>query len=247
LRIDDATPTVHALRRLKEPGEIAAIERALAVTAEAIGAGLGAARAGVAECELEAEHARVYRRHGARHAFDPIVGSGANAHKLHYKVNSGRLAAGQLLLLDTGAMLDGYGADITRTFPVDGRFSDRQREVYEVVLDAQRVAIDQARPGALLGEIHARAFEVIDRAGFGAQFVHGTGHHLGLEVHDVGDVHEPLAAGAVITVEPGIYLPDEGFGVRIEDDVLVGPGGPRVLGPGIPRSVDEIERAMGRR
>jgi Xaa-Pro aminopeptidase len=242
--VRDATPTVHELRRSKDEKEIRAIERAVAVTDEALERVLGSVRAGMYEYEVEGEITRHYRTHGATHAFAPIVACGVNAVFPHYKANSARIEPGQLLLIDTGAALDGYCSDVTRTLPVDGRFDDRQRKIYDIVLRAQREAIDTCRPGALIADIHAKAFEVISSAGFGEHFIHGTSHHLGLETHDAGDVHRPLTEGSVITVEPGIYLPDEEIGVRIEDDVLVTADGPRILTEGIPAEAAEIERRM---
>jgi Xaa-Pro aminopeptidase len=246
LRLRDASPVVHEMRCSKDEDEVRAIERAVAVTAEALEAAAKVLRPGVREHEVEAEITRVYRARGATHAFEPIVACGLNAAILHYTENSAQVEADRLVLIDTGACLDGYCADVTRTLPVGGRFGPREREVYEVVLRAQEQTIAQCRPGALLGDLHARAYEVIAEAGFGEQFIHGLGHHLGLDTHDVGDVHRPLEAGAVITVEPGIYLRDEQIGVRIEDDVLITGDGNRVLTQEIPKSVEEIEGRLGR-
>ena len=240
----DATQSVAELRRVKDAGELRAIERAIDVTREAIDRVLELARPGLSEHEIEGEITRIYRRHGATHAFDPIVATGLNAVFPHYHANAAPIEAGQLLLVDTGAVLDGYRGDVTRTLPVERRFNRRQRQVYDVVLEAQRAAIERCRPGELLAEVHATAFTVVARAGFGEYVIHGTSHHLGLETHDAGDVHRPLVAGAVITVEPGIYIPGESLGVRIEDDVLVAHDGPRVLSAGIPSAADEIERRM---
>jgi len=242
VELRDGTPAMDEMRRLKDEGEISTIRRAIDVTAEALTALAGRLRPGAREHELEAEIARVYRARGATHAFAPIVGTGLNALKLHYEKNTGTLEPGQLVLVDTGATLDGYRSDITRTLPVSGTFSVRQREVYDAVLRAADAAIALCRPGATIGEIHARAHEVIAQAGFGEHFVHGIGHHLGLETHDAGDVHRPLAPGAVITIEPGIYLADDAIGVRIEDDVLVSGDGPIVLSVSIPREAAAVER-----
>lgn len=242
--VRDATPTVHELRRSKDTKEVQAIERAVAVTREAVDRVLGSVRAGMYEYEVEGEITRVYRAHGATHAFAPIVACGVNAVFPHYKANSARIEPGQLLLIDTGAALDGYCSDVTRTLPVEGRFDERQRKIYDIVLRAQREAIDTCRPGALIADIHAKAYEVISSAGFGEYFIHGTSHHLGLETHDAGDVHRPLTEGSVITVEPGIYLPDEAIGVRIEDDVLITADEPRILTEGIPAEAAEIEQRM---
>ncbi len=247
LELADATSFLHEARRLKDEGEIARIERSVNVVAEALDRALGTVRAGARESAIEAEIAAVYRRHGGTHAFDPIVAGGDRALILHYTRNDSPVEAGQLLLIDTGVSIDGYKADITRTVPVDGRFTDRQREVYEAVLAALEASIEFCRPGALIADIHQRAHESLDAAGFASSFVHGIGHHLGLETHDVGDTHTELAPGAVITIEPGVYLADEGIGVRIEDDVLITESGCRVLSEGIPRSVAAVEQWMGAR
>jgi Xaa-Pro aminopeptidase len=243
LRVSDGSPAVHEMRRRKDEGEIAAMEKAIAVTAEAMAVVMSSARSGMREHELEAEITRAYRRQGGSHAFDPIVACGDNALKLHYSDNSGSLEQGRLMVVDTGASIDGYKADITRTLPVGGRFDKRQRKVYEVALAAEREAISSAGPGVLLGDLHAKAYQVIDDAGLGEYFVHGLGHYLGLEAHDVGDYYRPLEPGAVITAEPGIYIPDEGIGVRIEDDLLITESGCRVLSEAIPKTIEEIEQA----
>lgn len=244
LRLEDGTLALDDMRRIKDPQEIAAIERAVGVTAEGFDALLSVLRPGGMEYVYEAELTRVYRGRGADHAFGPIVACGANALRLHYRENDGPVESGRLLLVDSGAAVDGYHADVTRTFPVDGTFTPRQRELYEVVLRAQSAAVERCRPGATISDVHVSAYESIDAAGYGEYFVHGTGHHLGLETHDVGDVHLPLVSGAVITVEPGVYLPDEGLGIRIEDDVLITEGRPRVLSASIPRSVEDIEARL---
>jgi Xaa-Pro aminopeptidase len=235
------------MRRLKDADEVARLEEAIAVTGDAVTAAMAAARPGMVEHELEGEMLRVYRSRGAGLSFESIVASGPNACFGHYRDNSRRIEAGELVLLDTGGSVGGYRADVTRTFPVDGRFTARQREVYEAVLDAERQAIASVRPGVTLGDVHARAFDVIEAAGFGPAFYHGTAHYLGLHTHDVGDPFAPLEPGAVITVEPGIYLPDEAIGIRIEDDVLVTEGGRRVLTEAIPKELEEVEAMAGGR
>ncbi len=243
----DATPAVAELRSVKDDTELDAIERAAAVTAAGFESVLSSLRPGIMEHELDAELAAAYRAAGAGYAFGPIVGAGANALKLHYRDNDGPIRAGDLVLVDSGARLDGYCADVTRTFPADGTFNARQRELYEAVLAAEKAAIAAVRTGVTLGELHAVAWNVIDRAGHGDAFIHGIGHHLGIETHDAGDIHRPLREGAVITIEPGIYLPEEQTGIRIEDDVLVTTEGARVLTEAIPKTVDAIEAAMARR
>jgi Xaa-Pro aminopeptidase len=241
LTVTDVTANVHAMRRLKGPEEIVQMEQAALVTREAVEHVMRVARPGMREHELEGEVLRIYRSHNAGLAFETIVAAGGNANLLHYTANSGRVGMGDLILLDTGASLAGYRADVTRTFPAGGRFTPRQREVYEVVLRAEQAVIEACRPGVKLEELHAAAWDVIDGAGFGAYFPHGTSHYLGLDTHDVGLVADPLEPGAVITVEPGIYLPDEGFGVRIEDDVLITGNGHRVLTEAIPKTVAAVE------
>lgn len=166
-----------------------------------------------------------------------------NGTVLHYRANNAPLVAGDLVVLDSGAQYAGYAADITRTYPVNGRFTKRQRAVYDIVLKSQLAAIAAVRPGATFGQIDKAARDVITKAGFGDFFIHGIGHHLGLEVHDITP-NEPLKAGAVITIEPGIYLPAERFGVRIEDDILVTPSGRANLSAHIERDADAIEREI---
>jgi len=247
VELHDATAAVADLRTVKDDAELAAIERAVEVTVAGFDRVLRSVRPGMLEHQVDAELAAAYRSAGAEHAFDPIVGAGRNALKLHYRDNAGPIEAGDLVLVDSGASLGGYGADVTRTFPAGGTFSPRQRELYAVVLAAQTAAIEAIRPGVLLGDLHAIAWESIDSAGYGAEFIHGIGHHLGIETHDAGDIHQPLRAGAVITVEPGIYLADEGIGIRIEDDVLVTEDGSRTLTSAIPRTIEAIEASMARR
>ena len=170
---------------------------------------------------------------------------------LHYRANDQPLAAGDVICIDSGAKWQGYSADITRTFPVGGKFSKRQREVYDIVLKAQLAAIKAVKPGARISQIDAAARKIINDApggGLGDYFIHGIGHHLGLDTHDsapggaAGDL--PLREGAVITIEPGVYIPSEKLGIRIEDDVVVTRGGAKVLSAAIPKKADEIERIM---
>lgn len=274
--IVDADTIVHELRRSKEPGEIALIERAVAISAEAHRAAMARARPGLFEYELEALLRSVFHERGSeRVAYDPIVGSGANATILHYSKNRRRLERGELVLIDAGCELGYYAADITRTFPVDGRFEPAQREIYDIVLSAQEAAIAAVRPGATLDDVHRAAVSAVCEglvrlgvlAGSAAEaeekqtyqryFMHKTSHYLGMDVHDVGRYFEagsprPLEPGVVITVEPGLYFGTSvdgaaaryrGIGVRIEDDVLVEPGGARVLSADVPKSVPDVERA----
>ena len=166
---------------------------------------------------------------------------------LHYEQNVRRMERGELLLVDAAASCAGYAADITRTIPLDGKFSKRQREVYDVVLGAQKAAIEKVKPGVTLAALTDTARQYMERhGGLGKYFIHGIGHHLGLEVHDAADNAAPLAEGMVVTIEPGLYIPEEKLGVRIEDVVLVTASGARVLTSALPREPAAIEKAMAK-
>jgi len=242
--IHDGTEIIARLRAVKSAAEQALMRRAIDITAEGYEAVLATIRPGITEFEIQeaAEHA--YRSHGSRGpAYGTIAGAGMNGTVLHYRANNAPLVAGDVVVLDSGAQFAGYAADITRTYPVDGRFTKRQRAVYDIVLTSQLAAIAAVRPGATFDQIEQAARDVITKAGFGDFFIHSIGHHLGLEVHDITP-NEPLKAGAVITIEPGIYLPAERFGVRIEDDILVTPSGRTNLSAHIEKDADAIERAI---
>jgi Xaa-Pro aminopeptidase len=180
-------------------------------------------------------------------AYNSIVGTGANATILHYMDSRDALEEGQLLVIDSAAACGGYAADVTRTFPVtrDGRFTGEQREIYEIVLRAQLAAIKACRPGAPMSDVDAAARDVIEKAGYGDTFVHGVGHPIGLEVHDIIP-DGPLVEGMVVTIEPGIYLQDRKLGCRIEDDVLITKAGNKVLTDMIPKAVKDVESALAR-
>lgn len=247
--IEDRSDAIPLLRCVKSPAEIAMIRRAAAITAQGFDAALRTLRPGMSEFEVQENIEHAYHIAGARaQAFPTIAGSGINSTVLHYRANARATGDGDVICIDSGAKWGGYSADVTRTLPVSGRFNPRQREVYQVVLRAQLAAIRAVKPGARLSQIDAAARGVIAKAGFGDFFIHGIGHHLGLDTHDatpVGD--QPLKVGAVVTIEPGVYIPQEALGIRIEDDVLVTRGGREVLTRGIPKTIDEIERAMRRR
>ncbi len=239
--IREITSVVAEMRRVKDPDEVELIQKAVDLSNTALRAAMETARPGMHEYRLEGAITHVYRDAGAGHAFPSIVGSGGNAVLLHYTDNDGVIGPGELVLIDTGASVGGYNSDVTRTFPAGGRFSPRQREVYETVLRAVEAALDDAKPGALLGDLHAKAYAVIDEAGFGKFFIHGLSHMLGLETHDVGEVHRALVPGVVFTIEPGVYIPEEGIGVRIEEVVLITEDGARVLSADVPVTVEQIE------
>ncbi|MEM1183656.1 MAG: Xaa-Pro peptidase family protein [Planctomycetota bacterium] len=238
-----------AMRQAKGELEIDLTRQAIANTAAGLRAGMSKVRPGMTEFELRTIIETTFHLEGSRRlAFGSIVGSGPNSCVLHYRGEHDHrvMQAGELVLCDVGAEVENYAADITRTFPISGRFTPRQREVYEVVLRAADEATKAIRPGVTFRELNDIAREVIESAGFTDDMRHGLGHFLGLYVHDAGNYHLPLTPGTIITIEPGIYLPDEDIGIRIEDDVLVTETGFEVLSTGIPRTVAEIERFIGR-
>ncbi len=252
-QVSDLRGAMARLRLVKDSVELARIRRATAITVEAQRRAMKAARPGMHEYELEAIVEYVFRANGAeRVAFPTIVGSGPNSVTLHYDTNRRQTTESDLVVIDAGAEYRYYAADITRTFPVDGRFSERQRAIYELVLATQQAAIDAVRPGITVWQLEGIARRYMrehsgdlcgDRT-CDRYFQHGLAHWLGMDVHDVGSYSTRLAPGMVLTIEPGIYLEDEGLGVRIEDDVLVTPDGAEVLSAGAPKTVKEIEALM---
>lgn len=277
--IIDTGSVVHEMRLIKNAEEIELMQRAADIAAEGHVEALKATRAGMKEYEIEALIEHIFRRNGAAApAYTSIVGSGANATVLHYVSNDATLKDGDLLLIDAGAEYRGYASDITRTFPINGRFSEAQRDIYGLVLEAQMACIEMVRIGNTNDEIKQRSIEIqtegmarlgilqgdpaklIEEEKYKPFYMHGLGHYLGMDVHDVGryyvkDEPRKLEAGMVMTVEPGIYIaanaqdvPEKylGIGVRIEDDVLVTEDGPRVLSSKAPKQVDEIEALMAR-
>jgi Xaa-Pro aminopeptidase len=266
---------LHELRLLKDAGEVALMQQAAAITADAHIELMRTTKPGMFEYELEGLLRRTFRARGAeRPAYSPIVGSGPNATILHHRRNDRRIEQGDLVLVDAGCEYEYYAADVTRTFPADKRFNPTQRAVYEVVLAAQLAAIERTRPGATLEQIHQAALAVIvdglielgliegprdaalEDGRYKKFYMHRTSHWLGMDVHDVGRYFQGgaprvLEPGMVLTVEPGIYIAANaevdarfrGIGVRIEDDVLVAANDPLVLSAGVPKTVDEVERA----
>jgi len=276
--IHEPEAILHEMRLTKSREELELMRRAIEITGEAHAELMHVTRPGMHEYELEALLRRRFRERGSeRPAYSPIVGSGPNATILHHRKNDRRILDGELVLVDAGCEYGYYAADVTRTYPANGRFSPAQRAVYEVVLASQLAAIERTREGATLDDVHVAALDVIvdglielgliegprepaiEEKRFRPFFMHRTSHWLGMDVHDVGryfhdGAPRPLAAGMVLTVEPGIYVSAKapvnpeflGIGVRIEDDVLVGSDGPVVLSASIPKTVDEVERACAR-
>ena len=276
--VDPAT-IVHEMRVLKSPEEIEIMQAAADIAAEAHCEAMKAVRPGMQEYQIEALIEQIFRRHGASApAYTSIVGGGPNATVLHYINNDGELRDGELVLLDAGAEYKGYASDITRTFPINGRYTQAQRDIYDLVLKAQMACVEMVRPGVThdqlkqhsievltegmveLGLLEGETEDLIKEKKYEKFYMHGLGHMLGIDVHDVGRYYygkesRALEPGVVMTVEPGIYIaPDTkdvpekylGIGVRIEDDVLCTNNGPRVLTTKVPKRAEEIEQLMKR-
>jgi Xaa-Pro aminopeptidase len=235
--------TLAGMRARHDSEELAIMQRSIRITEAGFLAGWNVIRPGVSEGEVRAEVERVWRMRGSRRAaYDTIVGSGPNAAILHYARSERVMRDGELVLMDMGAEYAHYATDITRTVPVNGRFTPEQRQLYDLVLKAQQAALALVKPGVTYEDLDRAARKVIDDAGYGDYFIHGLGHFVGLDVHDAGAYHKPLEAGMVVTIEPGIYIPAKELGIRIEDEVLVTPTGARYLSTGLPRTAEEIER-----
>ncbi|MGV6813898.1 MAG: aminopeptidase P N-terminal domain-containing protein [Phycisphaerales bacterium] len=242
--IEDRTDLVLNMRAVKSSAEVRQIKRAIGATAHGISRVMATIGAGGNERDLHNALVGGFAEMGSiRNAFNPIVGSGHNGTVLHYKANNCPVGDGDLLVLDCGAEMGGYASDITRTLPVSGKFSKRQAKLYNIVLRAQREAIKVIKPGATLAQADAASRKVITDAGYGDFYPHSIGHHLGLETHDPSPTTK-LKEGMVVTIEPGVYLPDEGIGIRIEDDILVTKTGSRNLSAGIPKTIAEVESAI---
>jgi Xaa-Pro aminopeptidase len=244
--IVNSSNLIRAMRAVKEPRELELIRRAVRATEAGLLAAMAAVRPGMREFELKRIIEGEFVRAGATGvAFPSIVGTGRNGAIAHYSGSDGVVAAGDLIVADVGAEVGHYAADITRTFPAGGRFSAEQRAVYETVLRAQDEATKLLRAGAVYEDLALAATNVIRAARHGDDFFHGLGHSIGLDVHDAQDLSQPIPAGAVLTIEPGIYLHGR-FGVRIEDDFLVTPQGHERLSAGLPRSIEAVEAAVAR-
>ena len=250
----DLLPVLASLRVIKDDDEIRRLTRAVELSAEGHVAAMRFARPGVFEYEIEAVAEQTFRRLGAeRLGYPSIVGAGVNGTVLHYDQNRAQTREGDLIVMDMGAEFGYYTADVTRTIPVSGKFTERQKAIYELVLGAQQAALDAIQPGVTLAQLEAAARQYLNQnsgtlcgvESCNRYFIHGLCHWIGMDVHDEGGL-QPLAPGMAFTVEPGVYLPDEGLGVRIEDDILITPTGYVVLSRGAPRTVAEIERIMKR-
>jgi Xaa-Pro aminopeptidase len=234
------------LERLREahgPEELALMEQAIAITRKGHEAAARATVPGISERDVQTQLEYAFFSAGATGlSYSSIVGSGENGAVLHWDQNSRMLRDGDLVVVDAAAEYGRYAADVTRTFPVSGRFSEEQAKAYRAVYQAQEDIFATIRAGATMQDLQRAAENSLRKAGYLDKFIHGFGHFVGLDVHDAGSYLGPLPAGAVITVEPGVYLPERGFGVRIEDEVLVTEHGYRVLTTAFPRKLEDVER-----
>ncbi|MGB6544641.1 MAG: Xaa-Pro peptidase family protein [Candidatus Acidiferrales bacterium] len=252
----DARDAIGAMRQIKDTGELGLIQHAIDVSVDAHFEAMKMMRPGLWEYQVAARMVEIHSWGGCEtEAYAPIVGSGFNSTVLHYNTLGRQIQDGDIVVLDVGGQYSGYAADITRTLPASGKFTPRQREIYEIVLGAQNAAFAAAKPGVRFtrgpGSLYQIAYDYInshgkDREGrsLGRYFITGLGHHIGLDVHDAGDPSRTLEAGMTITIEPGIYIPEENLGVRIEDDVLITPTGAKFLTARLPRDPDAIEKIM---
>jgi Xaa-Pro aminopeptidase len=264
-RIERSQPIMKRLRMVKSKHEVQAIQKAADLTEKAFRRVLKFTKPGVMEYEIEAEITHEFLRNAATgHAYEPIIASGANACVLHYLENNKPCQNGDLLLMDFGAEYANYAADMTRTIPVSGHFTKRQKQVYKAVLKVMKASIEMLRPGTNINEYHKEVGKImesqlikiglLDKTDVKNQsknnplykqyFMHGTSHHLGLDVHDIGNFYTDIQAGMVFTCEPGIYIPQESLGIRLEDDILVTDDNPVNLMKNIPIEIEEIESIM---
>ena len=265
-KVAKSNPILQKIRGVKEPEELDLMKTACGITEKGFRRVLGFVKPGVWEYEIEAEYLHEFIRNRSKgFAYTPIIASGNNANVLHYIENNQQCKDGDLILMDVGAEYANYSSDMTRTIPVNGRFSERQRQVYHSVLKVKDEATKMLVPGTIWAEYHKEVGKVmtsellslglLDKAdvqnenpdwpAYKKYFMHGTSHHIGLDTHDYGELKTPMKPNMVFTVEPGIYIPDEGFGVRLEDDVVIQETGEPVnLMADIPIEADEIEDLM---
>ncbi|MEP2772845.1 MAG: aminopeptidase P family protein [Fulvivirga sp.] len=264
-KYERSAPIMHKLRAIKAPEEIAAMQEACNITEKGFRRVAQFVKPGVMEYEIEAEYAHEFLRNRSRgFGYTPIIASGFSACVLHYIDNNQQCKDGDILLMDVGAEYGNYNADMTRCLPVNGRFTQRQKDVYNAVLRVKREAMKMLRPGNTIPEYHKEVGKVmegeliglglIDKTDIKNQkpempaykkyFMHGTSHHIGLDVHDVGNIYRKMEEGMVFTVEPGIYIREESLGIRLENDVVITENGLNDLMANIPIEVEEIEDLM---
>ena len=265
-KVGKSNPILQRLRSVKSPEEIAQIQQACDITEKGFRRVLNFIEPGVWEYEIEAELAYEFIRNRSKgFAYTPIIAAGKNNNVLHYTENNRQCHKGDLILMDVAAKYGNYSSDLTRTVPISGRFSVRQKEVYAAVLRVKKEATKLLVPGTIWKEFHVEVGKLMtselltlglldkadlqnqnkERPAYKKYFMHGTAHHMGLDTHDYGLLHLPMEANMVFTVEPGIYIPEEGFGIRLEDDVIVQSAGiPLNMMESIPVEIEEIETLM---
>ncbi|MFL6442428.1 MAG: aminopeptidase P N-terminal domain-containing protein [Candidatus Sulfotelmatobacter sp.] len=259
LMFQDVKPSLAALRVHKDAGEISLLQKAVDISAAAHTAAMKAVKPNLPEYQISALLQYEWEKRGCeRAAYPSIVGSGHNSTVLHYSENTSRMKPGDVVVIDAAAECSMYAADITRTLPVSGHFTARQREIYDIVLGAQQAAIDAFQSGKSLlsGDSEASLTRIakdyiraqgkdLHGQALDQYFIHGIGHYIGLDVHDAGDYKLPLSPGMTFTIEPGIYIPEENLGIRIEDDFLVGEDGKLIkLSAALPSKADDEEKIM---
>lgn len=265
VKLERSAPILTQLRAIKHPAEIEVMKKACVITGDAFKRILKFVKPGVKEYEIEAEITHEFIRKGANgHAYEPIIASGKDSCVLHYTTNNKVCKDGDVLLMDFGAEYANYAADLTRTIPVNGKFTKRQREVYDACLRVMKASIQMLVPGNTLAEINEETGKVMEsellklkllsktdiqkqdakNPAYKKYFMHGISHYLGLDVHDIGNRYDKLKAGMVFTCEPGIYIPEEEIGIRIENDILVTKKKPLDLMADIPVEAEEIEELM---
>lgn len=260
-----ATKIMHHIRAEKQPEEIELISNACQITRKGFNRILNFIKPGVWEFEIEAELMHEFLRNRSRgFAYEPIIASGANACVLHYVNNNAQCKDGDLILMDFGAEYANYASDLTRCVPINGRFSERQKQIYNAVLRVHKACVQILKPGALLNEYHQQVGEIMEKElvdlglismndiktqnpdwpAYKKYFMHGTSHYMGLDVHDVGSWTKPIQNNTVFTIEPGIYIREEGLGIRLENDYLITNNGNKNLMENIPIEIEEIENLM---
>ena len=257
IKLQDVRSQISAMRQIKSPGEVAFLQRAIDLSLDAHLEAMRMMRPGLYEYQIAAKMVEVHQMGGSEaEGYAPIVGAGPNSTALHYDRLSRKMEDGDIVVLDVGAQYSGYSADITRTLPANGKFSPRQLEIYNIVLGAQNAALAALKPGMDLCPKGDKSVDKISRdyinshgkdlhgKSLGQYYIHGLGHHIGLNVHDPGEYCKPLQSGMVVTMEPGVYIPEENLGVRIEDDVLITETGYKHLSERLPREPAEIEKIM---
>jgi len=257
IKLQDIRSQINAMRQIKSPGELAFLQRAIDLSLDAHLEAMRMMRPGLYEYQVAAKMVEVHQMGGSEaEGYAPIVGAGPNSTALHYDRLSRKMEDGDIVVLDVGAQYSGYSADITRTLPANGKFTPRQLEIYNIVLSAQNAALAALKPGMDLCRKSDKSVDKISRdyinshgkdlhgKSLGQYYIHGLGHHIGLNVHDPGEYCRPLQPGMVVTMEPGIYIPEENLGVRIEDDVLITESGHKLLSERLPRDPAEIEKIM---